>query len=283
MSGPPPWLEAFQADFGELIRTPLDGATGTLRATPEGYVGALEAETGGTKGLAVYNRQYWFRLFTSTQTSYPLTTRLLGAWRLNGLAGAFLRDHPPVDWDLEAAGHGFVDHLEVALPAELEPPREAVLQAARVDAAWGRVLRAPAVSPWRPLAEDAPRLLEARLLPSPAVALVEEGWPLVELRAALFRDPDAEAALGPPHERARSWVLQRRDGGLLATPLEPRQGELLRLLHVHPVGHALAILERSVSEVERAALPEQTRRWLSWSVILGMWRGLELQSQTTQL
>lgn len=284
MSGAPPWLEAFQADFGALIRTPLDRATGTLRATPEVYAPSVQAETVGTEGLAVYNRQYWFRLFTAIQTSYPLTTRLLGAWELNGKAMAFLRDHPPTGWDLEAAGQGFDAWLAQALPAELDRPRGAVLEAARVDAAWSRVLRAPAVQPWAPSAADAPRLLDARLLLSPAAALVEERWPLVSLRASLFRDPGAEVALGPPHAAPRIWVVSRRSGGVLTTPLEPRQGELYALLREGPVGEALAILERSCPEEERAALPEQTRRWLASGVALGLWSGLEqAQSQTTQL
>ena len=33
----PAWLADFQARFGDVVRTPLDRATGTLTATPERY------------------------------------------------------------------------------------------------------------------------------------------------------------------------------------------------------------------------------------------------------
>jgi hypothetical protein len=90
----PPWLADFQARFGDTLRTPLDRTSGTLTATPATYDAALVAEVGSER-LAVYNRQYWLRLFGVLHDAFPLTARLVGYWAFNEHAGAYLAAQPP--------------------------------------------------------------------------------------------------------------------------------------------------------------------------------------------
>lgn len=272
----PDWLAALQDRFGVAIRTPLDRSTGTLRAVPEAYPPeALDDLRDGPNApasarLAVYNRQYWFRLFTVMQTAFPVTTALLGAWAFNAHASRFLLAHPPHSWDLDRAPDGFEDFVVEGFEGDL--PVEALGEAARLDAAWRALFRAPAAAPFRLRPEEAARLLEGRLVPSPGVALFFERWPLVALRRAQEGvRGGARVDLPPPHPRPQGWALVREPTGIRQLPLEALEGELLALLREHSVGEALGVLEARCASAERTTLPERARRWLARGVSLGIW------------
>ncbi len=294
----PDWLLELQASFGRVLRTPLGRSTGTLRAETSAYPARLLAQAkpgrdlSQAERLAVYNRQYWFRLFTLLQGAFPLTAQLVGFWHFNQLASDFLVARPPRSWDLDRVGDGFADFLSEALPdAELELPaprgrlpRQALLEAARIDAAYRDVFGAPATAPYAPALDDAARLLHGKLRLSPAVALLTESWPLCELRRRLLapQPADASLALGARWDAPRSWLLGRDGLRLGLLPLEPREAQLLGLLATHTVAAALSQLEAdcaaSGSETERQQLPELVQVWLARSVKLGIWAGLEAES-----
>ncbi|HEX2877655.1 MAG TPA: putative DNA-binding domain-containing protein [Polyangiaceae bacterium] len=286
---PPAWLGEFQASFGAMVRTPLDRATGTLRATPEAYPATLEAaalpgrKLSSVERLAVYNRQYWFRLFTVFQAAFPLTTRLLSHFTFNGYVSRFLLAHPPRSWDIDAAVHGFEDFLDEVAPSPTVSidgqragvDRAALLQAARIDAAFHHVLRASQVDAFKPTAEHAERLLTSRLLRSPAAAVLEEAWPLCELRRTLATDT-RETAVALPARLAQPqfWLLLRTPAKMGQLPLEPLEARLLTLLQELPVGEALAQLEQACDASRLPQLPADAQRWLARSVENGFWCGL---------
>jgi hypothetical protein len=287
----PDWLAEFQGRFGAMVRTPLDGASGTFQVTPRSYDQALtevalpSPKLTSADRLAIYNRQYWFRLFTVFHGAFPLTTRLLSHFGFNAYVTRFLLARPPRDWDIDSMLVGFDDFLLEALAADALPIAErqrvgleplAVVQAARIDAAFHRVFRAPAVVPFHPGPEHAEQLLASRLVASPSAAVLEEDWPLCELRRSIAGDT-AEAAvalpkrLGQPH----FWLLLRAGTKLSLLALEPREAQLWRLLRELSVGTALQTLERDCSNEELVHLPTNTQRWLARSVTLGVWVGLE--------
>ncbi len=280
----PAWLAELQGAFGAVLRTPLDRSTGTLRATPEDYDRDALAEVldgplaPGPARLAVYNRQYWFRLFGVMQTAFPLTARLLGHWHFNDHVARFFLAHPPQGWDIDRAPDGFEASLSDSLREH--PDRDALIEAAGIDAAWRGLFRAPDAAPFRPSPEDAARLLDSRLVPSPAVALVSERWSWLQLRSALSGDR-GESVVPLPDRLAqpRWWALAREPGGIRHLPLEAREGELLALLRRHPLRDALALLEAACPEPERAALPAHCGRWLARSVERGFWVGLRDDDQ----
>jgi hypothetical protein len=290
----PAWLLELQATFGDVLRTPLSSATGTFCADTAAYPAALlarvtsRAEISQAERLAVYHRQYWFRLFTLLQGAFPLTANLIGLWRFNQLAGRFLSARPPRSWDIDQVGVGFADFLSDELPdtdLELDPargslPRLALVEAARIDAAYHDVFGAPAVTPYVPAFDDAAQLLQGTLRLSPAVALLTESWPLCELRRRWLGDRTVEdpLRLGPRLSAPRSWVLGRDQLKLGLLALEPLEAQLLALLTRHPVGIALARLEEECSETERPQLPELVQAWLARSVRLGIWAGLDVQA-----
>lgn len=273
-----------------MLRTPLDGTSGTLAVTPSSYdrelteLALASTKLGSTDRLAIYNRQYWFRLFTVFHGAFPLTTRLLSHFTFNAYVSRFLVARPPRGWDLDAMLVGFDDFLLEALPAGTVPIAGqrvgieplAVVQAARIDAAFHRVFRAPAVEPFHPRAEHAEQLLSSRLSASPAAAVLEEHWPLCELRRAVaLAAGEAAVALPERLSQPRFWLLLRTGTKLGLSALEPREAQLWRLLQELRVGAALEKLEADCSSGERVDLPTNTQRWLARSVTLGLWTGLE--------
>jgi hypothetical protein len=289
----PAWLAQFQDSFGSMVRTPLDGASGTLEVTPRSYDRELTQiarpghELTSTDRLAIYNRQYWFRLFTVFHGAFPLTTRLLSHFGFNAYVTRFLLARPPRDWDIDSVLVGFDDFLHEALPAGavsiagqrvgVEPL--AVVQAARIDAAFHRVFRAPAVAPFHPGPEHAEQLLTSRLIASPTAAVLEEHWPLCELRKSLAGDA-SETAVALPERlpKPHFWLLLRSGMKLSLLGLESREARLWGLLQELDVGTALQKLERDCSNDELVDLPANTQRWLARSVTLGLWVGLETAS-----
>jgi hypothetical protein len=290
----PTWLDELQARFGDMLRTPLERSSGSLRASLASYPPALLAEArpgrdlSGAEHLAIYNRQYWFRLFTVMQRAYPLTAQLVGYWQFNELAANFLLAQPPRGWDLDSISAGFAEFLTEALPPEkitradalpgLE--RDALLEAARIDRAYHAVFRAPAVTPYEPTPSDAGRLLQARLRLSPAVALLTEHWALCALRRRLLEAPAEQVArLDERLGQAQHWLLGRDGLTLGLVPLDPRELELLTLLSRSSVAEALAELEHSCktagSAQELRELPANTQKWLARSVKLGVWAGAD--------
>ncbi|MFO0614665.1 MAG: DNA-binding domain-containing protein [Polyangiaceae bacterium] len=285
----PSWLEEFQARFGAVVRTPLDRATGTLRATPGAYDPiAVDGTLDGPvlprgERLAVYNRQYWFRLFRVLHDAFPLVCRLVGYWTFNAIAARYLEAHAPRGWDLDTVPDAFAAFLVTALDGSVEgfapaaAEREAIGEAAAIDAAYRDVFRAPPVAPFRPSAEDAARLLGARLERSPAVAILEEQSALADLRRTILREPSERRAAFPrAWPEIRRFALVRGAEGTGEIPLEAREAELLRLLEAHPVRDAVALLERACPSEEREGLPARMQGWLAASVQRGWWSGMRV-------
>jgi hypothetical protein len=283
------WLALFQAEFTAVLRVPLDRSSRILRADVPRYDAAACArvrpgQRSAAERLAVYNRQYWFRLFGVFQNEYPLTARLIGMWHFNALVAEFLRTTPPRQHDLAAAADGFEAYL-VALQstpawASLAPSANplACAQAASIDAAFRAAARAESAPPFRPnaLQRALESLAEVQLKPSPAFALLEESWPLLKLRRASL-DAEGERALDLPEpypDGPHSWALSRTQEGLHVLALARLQALLLRLLCTHRVGAALERLEAECSPTERSQLPANVQRWLAQGVRHGFWRGI---------
>lgn len=274
MRAAPSWLGELQARFGEMLRTPLDRTSGTLVSTPDRYAPALVVDCRHRSDrLEIYNRQYWFRLFETLLDAFPLTASLLGAWRFHEHSDRFLRVSPPRGWDLERVDEGFAELFIRSL--EDGPERHMLTESARIDDAWLRIFRAPSTPPFQLSAADAARLLDARLVPSAAVALLEEHAPLVALRQTISRAPaHGRVAMPAPLDGPRWWAIARTDLGTRHLPLERQEYELLRLLVDHTVRDALTRLERESAPDQRLQLPARTQAWLARGITHGFWSGL---------
>ncbi|MCX5741375.1 MAG: putative DNA-binding domain-containing protein, partial [Proteobacteria bacterium] len=258
-------LAELQRQFGEMLRAPLDRSSGTLRAIPDRYDPALRAAVVGDGGarLAVYHRQYWFRLFGVLQQAYRLATALLGPWAFNDLAARFLVAHPPSGHDLGRVVDGFEAFVAGDAITRSTVPREALIEAVRIDDAFRAVFAAPDAAPVVLTPADAARLLGARLRSAPAFALIDETWPLIALRDALPITPSERVvALPPPHDQGRrTWAICRGADGQRVLPLSAAHAALLRLLEMYPLGEALARLERDLEPAVAAGVLVEAQRW----------------------
>lgn len=271
----PDWLEDFQRRFTSVLRTPLDSSSKVFQADAARYDVSLCAEVEMRSGrapsssLAVYNRQYWFRLFGVLQNEYPLTARLMGYWTFNHYAQRFLVATPPQDMDVARAADGF--SAFVAREAEDKP---AWVSAARMDAAWIEIFRAAEEDAWRPDAAAAARLAEMTLIPRKTWAIVNEEWPLLALRETILGDAGEHAIALPPRlSSPQWWCLARVDGKFFQLPMGASQARLYSLLRQWPLAKALAVLEQETAEDARAHLLQHVQSWLARSMEWAFWKG----------
>ncbi len=273
----PAWWSSLQADLAGAITAPLDRSSGTLITRSDRYEGALvDALVGSVTAsarerLAIYNRQYWCRLFSVLQQSYPLVTRLVGEWAFNGLAAKFFSDNPPRTADLYDATVGFDRFLAQPDVARGLPEGDAIAEAATVDAAWLWASSAPDEPAWAPSSDDAASLPERRFRWRSGVTLVEEHWAWMPLRAKVTSLGDAP--LRPPERLAarQAWIVAPSPFGPGPVPVVPLQAKLFHRMATEPLAVALAAIEGEATADERARLPELVQRWLAQSVALRFW------------
>lgn len=287
---PPPWLADYQLEFTKAIRAPLDRSKGTLRSVAADKQGSLVHQIangpllGAAERLAVYNRQYWCRLFSVLQSEYPLLSRLVGYWFFNELAAQFLLKQPPSTADIQQAADGFVAFLQEALPNSLVQPervldRHLVVQSATVDEAFREAFRAPLERIYEPSAADAAKLTTAQLRMRTGFTIIKQSYPLVQIRKALSGDTSESAPPLPEKLKVtEQWLIGRAPNGALQLQLEEQQAKLYHLCTQHPVGEALARLEAGAKKGDRSGLPSKVRVWLAQSVKLGLWSAIEGES-----
>ncbi len=282
------WLANLQAQFGQALRLPLDRSQHSLRAQTEHYADDLVARlaagphSSARARMAVYNRQYWFRLFSVLQDEYPLTARLLGMWTFNRYASRFLQAQPPQHYDIQCAAHGFAAFLEAELqapePRTPSPARASsatLIEAIRIDSAYREILRAADTPPFTLSTEQAASLPLAQLVAAQTFRLVSESSALLALRKALADDKGEQAVPPPqPHSEPQHWALFTHRHGLGAIALHPLRALLLRNLSEHSVSEALARLEQAATPEQRDLLVKHAQSWLADSVQRGFWSGI---------
>lgn len=281
----PGWLAAFQERFGAALRAPLDSQSGAFRADPAAFAPELCAEIvapAAAERLAIYNRQYWIRLFSALQTEFPLCAALLGAWRFNHAAAAFLEAHPPAHFDLARAADGFDAFLRGRrLPAPLRrapdqiraAPRSMIAQAATIDESWREALRAPEREAGNLAGLTLSELQDLRLTLAAGVRIVEERWPLCELRRDL-REPAGARRLALPRAlpRARRWIVFPAPGGVGLLRLSPERARLMDWLARETVADAIRRLDRACPAARRQHVEAEIGGWFAEGGRLGLWR-----------
>jgi hypothetical protein len=86
--------------------------------------------------LEIYNRQYWFRLFTSFEEDFPGVQAIVGRKRMDALMRAYLEACPSTSFSLRNLGSGLVAWLR-ANPAYAGPNVEAVCEMAELE--WAHI------------------------------------------------------------------------------------------------------------------------------------------------
>jgi hypothetical protein len=86
--------------------------------------------------LEIYNRQYWFRLYSSFEEDFPGLKAITGTAKFETLMRDYLTDCPSESFTLRNLGSRLVEWL-VAHPAHVEPRRELAMDMVRLE--WAHI------------------------------------------------------------------------------------------------------------------------------------------------
>lgn len=189
---PPAALADFQRWFGHASARPLLTGNATVPHGVDGPSLAREANKklntvnglSGLERLAVYNRQYWFRLITIMQEEYPCTLHVIGLDAFNRWAIRYIEAHPPSSpylADMDAEFPAFLKRRFREAPASKaggrkNPARETVLEAAAYDSALARAFDRPGAEAVLPgQAAEASQAMRARAVPPSAFKWLRSG------------------------------------------------------------------------------------------------------------
>lgn len=143
MNNATPLLE-IQRRMASAVMHPLTRNYATPRRRSDGASNLAEAEAiirpndrlTSFERLEIYNRQYWFRLFTSFEEDFPGLEAILGRAKFDRLMRAYLTDCPSESFTLRNLGARLEQWLN-AHPEHLDPHAELALDMARLE--WAHI------------------------------------------------------------------------------------------------------------------------------------------------
>lgn len=136
----PDKLKNMQQWFASIITRPIDVNSHMNPISPSGVDMEEEAfdfivpspRLRPAQRIQIYNQQYWWRLFTILQDTFPLLTRLFGYSDFNQLiATPYLTEYPPDTWSLANLGNTIPQWVEKFYNKD---DKTLVLDAANLDA-----------------------------------------------------------------------------------------------------------------------------------------------------
>ena len=191
--------------------------------TPAGLVDPEGRPAG--KRFDVYRNNVAVSLTEALKTAFPVIHKLLGDENYNGIAGIFLRRHPPTSPMMMFYGAAFPDFL-----AGFEPLQHLgyLADVARVEQALRHSYHAgdaAAIDPARLQAMTPEALMAARLVFAPAMGLVRSTWPIHAIWQ--FNQPQG----GPkPEMRPEDVLISRPDYDPTVSLLPPGGGAFVAAL-----------------------------------------------------
>jgi hypothetical protein len=150
----------------------------SAQAVPEGLLDANHGPAG--RRFNVYRNNVAVSLTEAMHQAFPVVTKLLGAQNMDGLAGIFLRQHPP--------SSPLMMHYGEAFPEFLTGMQQLshlgyLPDVARLELALRCSYHAADSTPILPeaLAIDPEMLMEATIEFAPAMQLVRSEWPIASI------------------------------------------------------------------------------------------------------
>jgi hypothetical protein len=137
-------LLEIQRRVAASIMHPLTKNETMPRRRRDGVLNSVEAEAfikpndrlTSFERLEIYNRQYWFRLYSSLEEDFPGLKAILGSTRFDKLTRAYLTDCPSQSFSLRNLGSRLESWLLVH-PEFLEPRRDLALDMVRLE--WAHI------------------------------------------------------------------------------------------------------------------------------------------------
>lgn len=230
-----------QAGFTEALLDPA-------RAVPAGLTDPQGRPAG--KRFDVYRNNVVASLTAGLETAFPVLRALLGAAFFRGMAGVYLRRHPPSSPLMMFFGEDMPAFLE-----GFEPVRELgyLPDIARLELALRHSYHAADAAAIDPavLEATAPdRLMRARLRLAPALQLVRSDWPIVTLWQ--MHQPEG----GPSPDMRAEHALLTRPGFDPAVALLPPGGGafIAALLRRETFADALGAAEEELDNFDLGAV-----------------------------
>lgn len=194
-------LKITQQWFASIITRPMSIDSQMNPISPSGALMTEEASVHITPGpvlradqrIQIYNQQYWWRLLSTLQDSYPFVTCLFGYQDFNQSIGIpYLSKYPPTHWSLNLLGN----HLPLWIKENYEAEdKQLIYECATLDWAYNASFCAiqlpPLVMEELPVPGDLSSLLDQTLYLQPHIHLFELDSDLFATREKFLKhDPD---------------------------------------------------------------------------------------------
>ena len=223
-------LQTLQQRMANAVMRPLT-RNETMQKRSSGKSVAAEADTiikpndrlSSFERLEIYNRQYWFRLFSSFEEDFPGLKSVVGTRRFEKLMRAYLEVHPSRSFTLRNLGRSVVPWLREN-PQYTQPDTESAACMAALEWAHIEAFDNEQRSPLS--AEEIASIDEtSRLALQPYLRLVEAPYAVDD---ALIAIRDASHASGTQASNAVSIHLVRR-----TRSRTPRREHIYLAVHRH--------------------------------------------------
>lgn len=187
----PPRLKATQEWFGKIISSPLVADSKISELTPSGGNIKEEAEARISPSptlkpyerIQLYNQQYWWRLISNMQDTFPFIVRLFGYTDFNDtIATPYLIAYPPSHWSLDVLGSNLPKWISDSYHAN---DKQLVHDAALLDIFYLSLFFKPLL---KVLSEDQ---FDSTIYLQPHVTFLEFPYEIVAFRDAMLeQEPD---------------------------------------------------------------------------------------------
>lgn len=196
---PPQLLKKTQQWFASIITRPIGSDNRMKAIAPSGRAMSDEARDfiapsptmRGDQRIEIYNQQYWWRLLSTLQESFPFLTRLFGYEEFNRvIAFPYLVKYPSDTWSLSYLGNRLPQWIDEEYEAE---DKSLVLHAAHLDWAYNYSFIAPQGTPidLSSQSQDLESILDQPLTLQPHVFLFALPYNLFEYRFEFLKqDPN---------------------------------------------------------------------------------------------
>lgn len=224
-------LAALQKQMAAAVMRPLTRDEQMRQRAADGHSIAAEAEAfikpndrlSSFERLEIYNRQYWFRVFSSFEEDFPGLKSIVGTRRFERLMRAYLEAHPSRSFTLRNLGSSLVEWLgknsQFAGPASDAAIAMAALEWAHIEAFDNERRRALTADDIATLSEN------SRLTLQPYVCLVDSPYAVDD---ALIAIKDTSHAAGTQASNAVTLHLVRR-----TRSRKPRREQIYLAVHRH--------------------------------------------------
>jgi hypothetical protein len=283
-------LLEIQRRFAAAVMHPLTKNETMPRRRRDGVANTAEAAAlmkpndrlTGFERLEIYNRQYWFRLYTSFEEDFPGLKAIVGSAKFDRLMRDYLTDCPSESFSLRNLGSQLESWL-LAHPAYLEPRSELALDMVRLE--WAHIEAFDSGEDPLLDGDDLASIDEhSRLHLQPYLRVLELHYPVEDLLIELRHEAgssdassnNASAARKTRHVRRVAILapeqiflaVHRHQNSVYYKRLEREDYRLLQsLLTGVPIGQAIdfAVGDSAIPEDARATWLQQA--FASWSTL----------------